>query len=194
MASFGPCCQPSPHRFCMLQLMLATAMPMKQHDFTECRLYFYWKLLEPYVSAGQIHLVLMMFLHWCLSGSCWSLFHDAFSLQPWLSQPPSAWISLHPSFIPKTSSQTYPKGLGKAKEPWKCFMAQYVLPFIKTPFFVVNSFYDSWQFHDRKGKLCCNIVVRWYVALVIWLSDSACICIYLLKDGLTQLLNGLCWW
>lgn len=93
----------------------------------------------------------------------------------------------------KTSSQTYPKGLGKAKEPWKCFMAQYVLPFIKTPFFVVNSFYDSWQFHDRKGKLCCNIAVRWYVALVIWLSDSACICIYLLKDGLTQLLNGLCW-
>ena len=82
--------------------MLATAMPMKQHDFTECRLHFYWQLLEPYVSAGQIHLVLMMFLHWCLSGSCWSLFHDAFSLQPWVSQPPSAWISLHPSFIPKT--------------------------------------------------------------------------------------------
>jgi len=35
-----------------------------------------------------------------------------------------------------------------SSEPWKCFMAQYVLPFIKTPFFVVNSFYDSWQFHE----------------------------------------------
>ena len=30
-------------------------------------------------------------------------------------------------------------------ERWKCFMAQYTLPFIKTPTFIVNSFYDAWQ-------------------------------------------------
>jgi hypothetical protein len=30
-------------------------------------------------------------------------------------------------------------------EQWKCFMAQYTLPHIKTPFFIVNSFYDAWQ-------------------------------------------------
>lgn len=30
-------------------------------------------------------------------------------------------------------------------EQWKCFMAQYAMPFIKTPFFAVNSFFDSFQ-------------------------------------------------
>ena len=31
------------------------------------------------------------------------------------------------------------------EDAWKCFMAQYTLPFIKTPYFIVNSFYDAWQ-------------------------------------------------
>lgn len=31
------------------------------------------------------------------------------------------------------------------REQWRCFMAQYALPFVKTPFFAVNSFYDGWQ-------------------------------------------------
>jgi O-palmitoleoyl-L-serine hydrolase len=28
---------------------------------------------------------------------------------------------------------------------WQCFMPQYTLPFIRTPVFVINSGYDSWQ-------------------------------------------------
>ena len=32
-----------------------------------------------------------------------------------------------------------------ADKQWKCFMAQYTLPHIKTPNFIVNSFYDAWQ-------------------------------------------------
>ncbi|CAJ1326796.1 unnamed protein product [Effrenium voratum] len=35
-----------------------------------------------------------------------------------------------------------------ADDPWKCFMAQYFLPFVQTPFFAVNSFYDSWQLQE----------------------------------------------
>eukprot|EP00930_Biecheleria_cincta_P023856 TRINITY_DN17153_c0_g1_i2.p1 TRINITY_DN17153_c0_g1~~TRINITY_DN17153_c0_g1_i2.p1 ORF type:complete len:399 (-),score=37.83 TRINITY_DN17153_c0_g1_i2:326-1522(-) len=31
------------------------------------------------------------------------------------------------------------------EDQWRCFMAQYAMPFVKTPFFAVNSFYDSWQ-------------------------------------------------
>ena len=30
-------------------------------------------------------------------------------------------------------------------EAWRCFMAQYTLPHVTTPFFAVNSVYDSWQ-------------------------------------------------
>ena len=30
-------------------------------------------------------------------------------------------------------------------EEWKCFMAQYTLPHITTPHYIVNSFYDAWQ-------------------------------------------------
>jgi len=32
-----------------------------------------------------------------------------------------------------------------APEQWRCFLAQYVLPHVRTPFFAVNSVYDSWQ-------------------------------------------------
>ena len=32
-----------------------------------------------------------------------------------------------------------------ASERWKCFMAQYTLPFMRTPTFVVNSMVDEWQ-------------------------------------------------
>ena len=31
------------------------------------------------------------------------------------------------------------------EDAWKCFMAQYTLPHVKTPFFAVNSVYDAWQ-------------------------------------------------
>ena len=30
-------------------------------------------------------------------------------------------------------------------EAWRCFMAQYTLPHIRTPYFIVNSLYDAWQ-------------------------------------------------
>ena len=32
-----------------------------------------------------------------------------------------------------------------APEQWRCFLAQNVLPHVRTPFFAVNSVYDSWQ-------------------------------------------------
>ena len=28
---------------------------------------------------------------------------------------------------------------------WKCLMAQYIAPHLKTPIFVMNSNYDAWQ-------------------------------------------------
>jgi hypothetical protein len=36
----------------------------------------------------------------------------------------------------------------EAGKEWQCFMAQYTLPHIKTPHFVINSFYDAWQFDN----------------------------------------------
>jgi hypothetical protein len=33
----------------------------------------------------------------------------------------------------------------KAGEEWKCLMAPYIAPYIKTPIFVMNSAYDAWQ-------------------------------------------------
>ena len=38
-----------------------------------------------------------------------------------------------------------------AAEQWKCFLPQYILPFMRTPYFVVNSFYDKWQVRRRFG-------------------------------------------
>jgi len=32
-----------------------------------------------------------------------------------------------------------------ASETWRCFMAQYNLPFVQTPLFVINSLADAWQ-------------------------------------------------
>ncbi|XP_059627485.1 pectin acetylesterase 9-like [Cornus florida] len=33
-------------------------------------------------------------------------------------------------------------------DPKQCFFPQYALPYIKTPFFVLNAAYDVWQFHN----------------------------------------------
>lgn len=33
----------------------------------------------------------------------------------------------------------------RREDAWKCFMAQYTMPFIRTPLFMVNSPYDTWQ-------------------------------------------------
>eukprot|EP00435_Cladocopium_sp_Y103_P065211 s670_g27.t1 len=60
------------------------------------------------------------------------LYANIFNLMGMAKSP-----SLHQGCVEK-----YPQ------EPWKCFMAQYVMPFIQTPFFAVNSFYDSWQFQE----------------------------------------------
>ncbi len=168
----------------MLQLMLAMA-----HEAT----WFHRVPLAFFVAATRALNVSRSdspgsfdALHWCLPGS-WKYTRGVIPLSRYL-QP---WCPNHQEKLkhqvgclciqassPKTSRFTPVLRLHChlwAKELWKCFMAQYVLPFIKTPFFVVNSFYDSWQFHDRKGKLCCNIVVCWYDALAIWLSHFACI-------------------
>ena len=32
-----------------------------------------------------------------------------------------------------------------ASEPWRCFLAPHLLPFVRTPLFVLHSLYDSWQ-------------------------------------------------
>ena len=40
------------------------------------------------------------------------------------------------------------------KEEWKCFMAQYTLPFIKTPLYIVNSMSDSWVTQNIMGIYC----------------------------------------
>ena len=40
-------------------------------------------------------------------------------------------------------------------ERWKCFMAQYTFPHVKTPAFVINSFYDAWQW-DNILAMPCN--------------------------------------
>jgi hypothetical protein len=39
-------------------------------------------------------------------------------------------------------------------ESWRCFMAQYTLPFIKTPVFVANSLMDSWSARNIMGLTC----------------------------------------
>ena len=36
-------------------------------------------------------------------------------------------------------------------EPWRCFMAQYVQPFVTHPIFVLNSQFDSWQLQQMLG-------------------------------------------
>lgn len=39
-------------------------------------------------------------------------------------------------------------------DPWKCLIAQYALPYIKTPFFLMNSAVDSWQITKILGVQC----------------------------------------
>ena len=39
-------------------------------------------------------------------------------------------------------------------QSWKCFLAQYLLPFISTPLFIVNSLTDSWQVNKIMGLKC----------------------------------------
>lgn len=41
-----------------------------------------------------------------------------------------------------------------ATTPWKCFMAPYTLPYIKTPVFIVQALYDSWQSQNIIGLDC----------------------------------------
>jgi O-palmitoleoyl-L-serine hydrolase len=45
-----------------------------------------------------------------------------------------------PEQVNKECVAAYP-----ATERYKCFMAQYLLPFIKTPLFIINSMVDQWQ-------------------------------------------------
>lgn len=39
-------------------------------------------------------------------------------------------------------------------DAWKCLMAQYALPYIKTPFFLMNSAVDLWQIEHILGLHC----------------------------------------
>lgn len=39
-------------------------------------------------------------------------------------------------------------------EPWKCMMGQYLLPFIRSPLFIVESLYDSWSLTQILGLKC----------------------------------------
>lgn len=42
----------------------------------------------------------------------------------------------------------------KRKKRWRCFFAQYSLPFVKSRLFVVNSLYDSWQLAYASNVPC----------------------------------------
>ena len=55
------------------------------------------------------------------------------------------------SFSVNSACVTHYSSIG---ETWKCFMAQYTLPFIKTPLFIVNSLVDSWQGSNIMGLMC----------------------------------------
>ena len=57
-----------------------------------------------------------------------------------------------PSFQAVAQMQNVSRGVNAActataarGEEWKCFMAQYTLPHVETPYYIVNSFYDEWQ-------------------------------------------------
>ncbi|KAH9325114.1 hypothetical protein KI387_005292, partial [Taxus chinensis] len=41
-----------------------------------------------------------------------------------------------------------PKSCVSQMDPMKCFFPQYFLPYIDTPFFILNAAYDSWQIQE----------------------------------------------
>jgi hypothetical protein len=43
------------------------------------------------------------------------------------------------------------------EQRWRCFMAQYVAAFVRTPLYVLNSYYDTWQL-DNILHLDCKYV------------------------------------
>ncbi|XP_078342929.1 uncharacterized protein LOC144628666 [Oculina patagonica] len=46
----------------------------------------------------------------------------------------------------------------KRKQKFRCFLPQYSLPFVKSPIFLVNSLYDSWQIPYMSNVPCiCNL-------------------------------------
>ena len=46
----------------------------------------------------------------------------------------------------------------KSTRKFRCFFPQYSLPFVKSPIFLVNSLYDSWQITYMSGVFCmCDI-------------------------------------
>eukprot|EP00936_MAST-01D_sp_MAST-1D-sp1_P002677 g2677.t1 len=42
----------------------------------------------------------------------------------------------------------------KAGEEWRCLMAPYLVPFIKTPLYIMNSAYDAWQMRNILDTPC----------------------------------------
>lgn len=63
------------------------------------------------------------------------------------------------------------KNCTNARYPEQCFFPQYALPYIKTPFFILNSAYDVYQFHHILVPPAADPHGHWYHCK---LSPKAC--------------------
>eukprot|EP01043_Picozoa_sp_COSAG02_P007227 COSAG02_NODE_214_length_28689_cov_34.895523_1_plen_161_part_00 len=71
----------------------------------------------------------------------WFMDNDISAASGWRAQ--SIWAAS----IQNTSASALPACLGRygSSEPWKCFFAQYVAPYVQSPLFALQSMYDAYQ-------------------------------------------------
>eukprot|EP00966_Prymnesium_polylepis_P204987 4749482-Prymnesium_polylepis.1 len=79
----------------------------------------------------------------CLADAGFFLDHAAMSGAP--SQTPSFQESFYAWNSTGGTNRACIAHYTASGEPWKCIFAEYVLPFIKSPLFVAQNLYDSWQ-------------------------------------------------
>uniref|UniRef100_A0A0E0BDH6 Pectin acetylesterase n=1 Tax=Oryza glumipatula TaxID=40148 RepID=A0A0E0BDH6_9ORYZ len=51
--------------------------------------------------------------------------------------------------------------LSSTDYPYQCFFPQYILPYIRTPYFILNSAYDVYQFHHNFVPPSCDPKGQW---------------------------------
>uniref|UniRef100_A0A0E0R278 Pectin acetylesterase n=1 Tax=Oryza rufipogon TaxID=4529 RepID=A0A0E0R278_ORYRU len=51
--------------------------------------------------------------------------------------------------------------LSSTDYPYQCFFPQYILPYIRTPYFILNSAYDVYQFHHNFVHPSCDPKGQW---------------------------------
>lgn len=54
------------------------------------------------------------------------------------------------------------KAYGASNDSWRCIFAQYALPFVKTPYFILEGAYDSWQVRSRMNKILTAVVACFF--------------------------------